>query len=171
MRSQRTNAIISILFVVFGGPAFVLVYVPWWLTRFRLPHNEPYWQRALALAVIALGIVPVLESAARFVRVGKGTLVPTAAPERLVVGGLYRYVRNPMYAGVTVCLAAEVMLFRSSALAWELALALIAMNLFVRLYEERKLSRRYGEAYAEFKRNVPRWLPRLSPWSGTRSQP
>jgi protein-S-isoprenylcysteine O-methyltransferase Ste14 len=165
MGSQCKNAIISILFIVFGGPAILLVYLPFWLTHFRIPANEPRWQELLACVVIAAGVAPLLESAARFVRVGKGTLVPTNATQHLVVSGLYRYVRNPMYVGVATCLAAESFLFRSSALFVELVSALIAVHLFVCLYEEPTLARRYGQEFAEFKRNVPRWLPRITPWT------
>jgi len=166
MRSQRKNAIISILFIVFGGPAILLVYAPLWLTHFRIPADEPRWQQLLACALIAAGVTPALESAARFVRVGKGTLVPVTATEHLVVSGFYRYVRNPMYVGVMAALAAEAVLFRSTVLLVELVLALIGFNLFVCLYEERTLAKRYGNEYVEFMRNVPRWLPRMTPWNG-----
>jgi protein-S-isoprenylcysteine O-methyltransferase Ste14 len=168
MRSQRTNAIISILFIVLGGPGILLVYLPFWMTHFRVPADEPRWQQFAAWFLIAAGLVPLLESTMRFVRIGKGTLVPTAATEHLVVTGLYRYVRNPMYVGVTTTLAAEAALLRSRNLAIELVIALIAIHLFVCLYEEPTLVRRYGHEYAEYKRNVPRWLPRLRPWNNER---
>jgi protein-S-isoprenylcysteine O-methyltransferase Ste14 len=164
MRSQRKNAVISILFIVVGGPAILLVYLPFWLTHFRIPADEPRWEELVACVLIAAGVAPLLESAARFVRVGKGTLVPTNATQHLVVSGLYRYVRNPMYVGVATCLAAEAILFRSANLVAELLLALIGVHLFVCLYEEPTLRKRYGQEYDEFKRNVPRWLPRLTPW-------
>jgi protein-S-isoprenylcysteine O-methyltransferase Ste14 len=166
MRSQQSNAIISILFIVFGGPGVLLVYLPYWMTRFRIPADEPRWEELLAWLLIVAGTVPLLESALRFVRVGRGTLVPTAATEHLVVSGLYRYVRNPMYAGVATCLAAEAVLFRSADLAIELAWAVMGIYLFVLLYEEPTLEKRYGLEFAQYKRNVPRWLPRLRPWKG-----
>ncbi len=166
MRSKRKNAMISILFILFGGPAILLVYVPYWLTRFRIHAHEPRWQELLACVAIAAGIAPLLESTARFVRIGKGTLVPTSATEHLVVTGAYRYVRNPMYVGVMASLAAEAALFRSVDLVLELVLAWIGFHLFVCLYEERALAKRHGPEYADYKRNVPRWLPRLTPWNG-----
>jgi len=166
MRSQGTNTIISILFFVFGGPAILLVYLPYWLTGFRIPANEPRWEEWMAWVLIAAGVAPLLESAVRFVRVGKGTLVPTNATEHLVVSGLYRYVRNPMYVGVATCLAAEAILFGSADVLVELVLALIGVHLFVCFYEEPTLMKRYGMEYDEFKRNVPRWLPRFTPWAG-----
>ncbi len=164
MRSQSKNVVVSILFFVFGGPAILLVYLPYWLTHFRIPADEPHWEELLAWVLIAAGVAPLLESATRFVRVGKGTLVPTSATEHLVVSGLYRNVRNPMYVGVATCLAAEAILFRSADLGLVLVLALVGFHLFVCLYEERTLTKRYGQEYAEYKRNVPRWLPRLTPW-------
>ncbi|HUB51348.1 MAG TPA: isoprenylcysteine carboxylmethyltransferase family protein [Terracidiphilus sp.] len=164
MASQVKHAVISILFVVVGGPAILLVYLPYWLTGFRIPAGEPRWQFAIACAFIGVGIVPLLESATRFIRVGKGTLLPTNATEHLVVSGAYRYVRNPMYVGVLTSLAAEAALFRSTKLIVELIAAIIAAHVFVCLYEEPTLARRYGQDYAAFKRNVPRWLPRITPW-------
>jgi protein-S-isoprenylcysteine O-methyltransferase Ste14 len=83
-----------------------------------------------------------------------------------VVSGLYRFVRNPMYVGVLTALAGEALLFarRSMVIYWMVVATTI--HLFVLLYEERTLSKRYGEEFEEFKRNVPRWLPRLTPWKG-----
>lgn len=152
--------------MVFGGPGIVLLYLPLWITRFRIPAGEPPWQVFAAAALIVAGLAPGLESVRRFINVGRGTLVPTAPPERLVVSGLYRYVRNPMYVGVLVALAGEAVLFRSEGVAMEAVLACVGFNLFVWLYEERTLARRYAEEYARYRRHVPRWLPRLTPWEG-----
>lgn len=166
MATLRRNVFISVLFVVFGGPGFVLVYIPFWMTRFRIPSDEPLWEIALAALLILVGLVPLLESIARFIRVGRGTLVPAAPTERLVVSGLYRYVRNPMYVGVLLCVAGEAILFRSRSLAIYLACAWVATHLFVCLYEERTLARRHPGDYPIYKRSVPRWLPRFTPWKG-----
>ncbi len=166
MATFRRSVIVSILFTVFGGPAIGLVYVPFWITRFRVPAGEPWWQMALAAILIALGVAPALESISRFIRVGRGTLMPTVPTEHLVVSGLYRYVRNPMYVGVLVALAGETILFRSRAMAVFMVLMCLGFHLFVCLYEERTLTRRYGEEYLRFKRHVPRWLPRLRLWQG-----
>jgi protein-S-isoprenylcysteine O-methyltransferase Ste14 len=164
MRPYRRNALVSALFVVFGGPGIVLVYVPFAITRFRLPPHEPRLEIALACALIALGLVPLFESIVRFVRVGRGTLVPTAPTEQLVVSGLYRFVRNPMYVGVLLSLFGETLLFASEGLLLFLAGAALGMHLFVCFYEEPALTRRHGEEYLLYVRNVPRWLPRLKPW-------
>jgi protein-S-isoprenylcysteine O-methyltransferase Ste14 len=166
MATIRRNTIISILFVIFGGPGFVLVYVPFWITRFRIPASEPVWQLALAAALIGAGVAPLIESATRFVRVGRGTLVPTAPTEHLVVSGIYRHVRNPMYVGVLIALAGEAMLFEARAMAFYAAIVWLVTHLFVSLYEEPTLTRRYGNEYLRYRGHVARWLPRRTPWSG-----
>ena len=166
MASDRRNVIVSILFVVFGGPGIILLYLPLWITHFRFPSGEPAWQMLLACALIVTGLTPLLESTCRFIFVGKGTLVPTEDTKRLVVSGLYRFVRNPMYAGVMVVLAGEALLFWNRGLVYEALCVCLFSNLFVRFYEEPALARRYPEEFSRYRRNVPRWLPRLTPWSG-----
>lgn len=164
MASFRRNVIVSILFVVFGGPGIVLLYLPLWITRFSVPAGEPVWQKLVAAALILAGIAPGLESVRRFIYVGRGTLVPVAPPEHLVVSGFYRYVRNPMYAGVLLALAGEAILFWNKGMLIEIVLFLIATNVFIRTHEEPSLTRRYREEYLRYKQHVPRWLPRLTPW-------
>jgi protein-S-isoprenylcysteine O-methyltransferase Ste14 len=164
MATLRRNVIVSSLFTIFGGPGIALVWVPLCITRFRIPAAEPRWQMLLAAALILAGISPGLESVRRFVVVGRGTLVPTAPTEHLVVSGFYRFVRNPMYVGVLIALAGEVLLFRSRGLLLFAVLLGLGFHLFVSRYEEPTLTRRYGDQYLRFKHNVPRWLPRLKPW-------
>ena len=167
MPTLRRSLVVSILFTVFGGPGIVLVYVPYWITRFRIPAAEPLWQMLLAAALILIGLVPLFDSIQRFIFVGRGTLVPGVPTEHLVIGGLYRYVRNPMYVGVLTALAGEMALFRSVGLAVEGAAGFAATQIFILFYEEPTLTRRYGEEYARYKRHVRRWLPRIKPWNGT----
>jgi protein-S-isoprenylcysteine O-methyltransferase Ste14 len=166
MASVRRSVIVSVLFLVLGGPAFALVYIPLWITRFRLPPGEPVWQILLAAGLMFTGISPALESVRRFIVVGRGTLLPVVPTEHLVISGFYRYVRNPMYVGVIITLSGEVLLFRSHSLLEFACLLWLGFHLFVCLYEERTLTRRYGEEYRVFLRNVPRWLPRVTPWYG-----
>lgn len=166
MPSLRWNIGISVLFTLFGGPALVLVYVPWAITRFEVPDSEPPAQIFLAVTVMVVGLVPLFESIARFIVIGRGTLVPAAPPLHLVVTGLYRYVRNPMYAGVLISIAGETLLFRSLGMLEELAAVALAMHLFVLLYEEPKLAHTFPNEYSAYKRQVRRWIPRLSPFKG-----
>lgn len=165
MPSLRRNIAISAVFTLFGGPGLTLVFLPWLITRFRIPNAEPAPEIATALVLMALGLVPLLESIVRFVAVGKGTLVPTAPTQHLVVSGLYRHVRNPMYTGVLVVIAGEALLFRSASLVLYLGVVWLAMHLFVCLYEEPRLTHTYAEEYRLYKDHVPRWILRLRPWS------
>jgi protein-S-isoprenylcysteine O-methyltransferase Ste14 len=166
MASSRRNIVVSILFTIFGGPGIVLVYLPLWITRFRVPADEPWWQIVLAGVLITAGLTPMLESILRFIYAGHGTLMPTAPTEHLVVSGFYRYVRNPMYTGVLFALAGELILFERRSLAIYAAMVWLVVHLFVCFYEEPTLTRRYGDEYLQFKQSVPRWLPRLKPWQG-----
>ncbi|MGA2167237.1 MAG: isoprenylcysteine carboxylmethyltransferase family protein [Terracidiphilus sp.] len=164
MATLRRSIVVSILFTVFGGPGLVLVYLPFAITRFRIPAGEPLWQTLIAAALIFAGLTPLLDSIRRFIYVGRGTLMPTVPTERLVASGLYRYVRNPMYIGVLIALTGEAVLFWNSGLVIEGAVGGLAIHFFVRLYEEPTLARRHPEDYPRYKRHVPRWLPRLTPW-------
>ncbi len=167
MASQRRNVIVSILFVVFGGPGFLLLYLPLWITRFRVPAGEPLGQVFVSGVLIVAGLTPLLESILRFIFVGRGTLVPTQSTQHLVVSGLYRYVRNPMYVGVMAVLAGEALLFWNRGIVIEAISVCVGSNLFVLFYEEPTLVRSYPEEYPRYKSHVPRWVPRLTPWNGS----
>ncbi len=167
MASRGSHIAVSLLFTVFGGPGIALVLVPYWLTRFYIPADEPAAQCALAVALIVLGLIPGVESVCRFVVVGRGTLIPVLPTERLVVSGFYRFVRNPMYAGVLVSVAGEALLLRSRGMILFGILLCVGFNVFIRLYEEPALQRRYGEEYVHYRANVRRWLPRLTPYDST----
>jgi protein-S-isoprenylcysteine O-methyltransferase Ste14 len=169
MASLRRSALVSLLFTIFGGPGWVLIYLPLWFTGFHLPAGAPLWRTLLAGVLIFAGLTPLLNSIRRFIYVGRGTLVPGVPTERLVVSGFYRYVRNPMYIGVLIALAGEAILLWRRILVVEAVFAWLFFFLFVLLYEEPTLARRYPEDYRRYQRHVPRWLPRLTPWDD--SQP
>lgn len=169
MNTHRRNIIVSILFTVFGGPGIVLIYLPLWITHFRVPAGEPLWHKLIAAALVLAGLTPAFESVLRFIYVGRGTLIPVAPPEHLVVSGFYRYVRNPMYVGVMVALSGEAVLFWNRGIVIEAVLAFIGFNLFIRLHEEPSLTRHHPEEYPRYQRHVPRWLPRLTPWDTTQT--
>ena len=169
--SLRRSVIVSILFTLFGGPGIVLVYLPLAITRFRVPADEPQWHRPVAWALIAVGLVPLLESIVRFVRVGRGTLMPNVPTERLVATGLYRYVRNPMYVGVVVVLIGETVLFWSVDMVLYTFVVWLASDLFIRLYEEPVLRKRHGEEYLRYCARVRRWWPRLIGQNGNANVP
>ena len=162
---KRKNLLVSILFTLFGGPGPIGFYIPAWITRWHIPPDGRAWRIPLGCLLIALGLIPLFESIFRFVREGRGTLSPTHPTETLVVTGLYRYVRNPMYVGILTILLGQIILFLNKSLAIYAVCVAIAMNLFVLLHEEPTLRARYGEQYISFCRNVPRWIPRLTPWT------
>jgi protein-S-isoprenylcysteine O-methyltransferase Ste14 len=162
---KRKNLLVTILFTLFGGPGPIGIYIPAWITRWHIPPDGRAWRIPLGCLLITLGLIPLFESIVRFVRVGRGTLSPTHTTQSLVVSGLYRYVRNPMYLGILTLLLGQVILFSSKTLAEYLACVAIGINLFVLLHEEPTLRARYGAQYTEFCRNVPRWIPRTTPWT------
>lgn len=117
-------------------------------------------------ALIGVGLLLMYRTISLFAAVGKGTLAPWDPTQRLVVRGPYRHVRNPMISGVLFILLGEAALLGSLPLLFWF-LAFFALNaIFIPLIEERDLERRFGEDYREYKRGVPRWIPRLSPWTG-----
>jgi protein-S-isoprenylcysteine O-methyltransferase Ste14 len=123
------------------------------------------WLAPLAgVCLIAAGLVLMYRTITLFATVGRGTLAPWDPTERLVVLGPYRYVRNPMISGVLAILLGEAALFGSlPVLAW-FAVSFAVNAIWMPLVEEPGLERRFGADYLEYKRNVPRWVPRLSPW-------
>ncbi len=116
------------------------------------------------LVLIAFGLVFLVKTVALFVRIGQGTLAPWDATRRLVVVGPYRYVRNPMITGVFAILLGEAALLGSRpVLVWFGVFVLVNM-VYMPLSEEPGLEKRFGEDYRVYKADVPRWLPRLTPW-------
>jgi len=136
------------------------VWLPWWiLTRFDAMAVPAAWP---AVAVIALGAALYLWCVWVFAVVGRGTPGPWDAPRRVVATGPYRWVRNPIYLAALLVVLGEAWLFLSLPLVIYAASMAIGFHLFVIGYEERTLRRRFGDAYLEYRRRVPRWLPRLS---------
>ena len=103
---------------------------------------------------------------ARFVSEGHGTPAPTAPTDQLVVGGIYRYVRNPMYLGVAAVIGGQALLFRSWGTAIWMVVFMVVVWSFVRLYEEPTLTRQFGDSYERYRQTVPGWWPRLTPYRG-----
>jgi protein-S-isoprenylcysteine O-methyltransferase Ste14 len=119
----------------------------------------------LGLALIAGGVALWAWTVRLFARIGKGTLAPWDPPSHLVVEGPYRHVRNPMITAVLSVLVGEATLFGSPALLiWFAAFFAINWVGFL-VYEEPGLEGRFGGEYREYRDNVPRWLPRGTPWT------
>ena len=160
---RRTAALGSALFFA-AAPGVVVGLVPWWLTRWE-PMPAPVGLRVLGGALIAAA-APILVSAfVRFARDGLGTPAPVAPTERLVVTGVYRHVRNPMYLAVVGAIVGQALLLGRYDLLAYAAVVAVAVVSFVRLYEEPVLLRRFGAEYETYRRAVPGWVPRLRPWT------
>ncbi len=148
------------------APGAVAGLIPWLLTGWKMEAASLLIQVAGG-ALIGLGIGFLLHAFARFVVEGLGTPAPVAPTERLVVGGVYRYVRNPMYLAVGATIVGQALLLgQFGLLAYAAAFGAVVFC-FVRLYEEPTLSAQFGAGYDAYRRPVPGWLPRLHPWSSS----
>ena len=169
MRSSRAIAG-SLLFLVVA-PGVVAGLVPWLLTGWEADDSlgDLLVLRVAGAILLCAGVVVLLDAFLRFAREGRGTPAPVAPTERLVVGGLYRYVRNPMYLAVEAAIVGQALLLEQTILLAYAAAVGAAFWAFVRLYEEPTLARRYGDEYEEYRSAVPAWLPRLRPWQPKRN--
>ncbi|MFD9905073.1 methyltransferase family protein [Streptomyces sp. NPDC059063] len=147
------------------APGTVAGLVPWWLTRWQAGH---WWLPVRVVGGIALaaGAVVLVHAFVRFVAEGLGTPAPVAPTQQLVVGGLYRHVRNPMYVAVVTAIAGQGLLLARPVLLAYAVLAAAVMWAFARWYEEPTLLRTYGTEYGRYREAVPGWRPRLRPWRG-----
>ncbi|HLQ59486.1 MAG TPA: isoprenylcysteine carboxylmethyltransferase family protein [Gemmatimonadales bacterium] len=159
--SRLTLALRSILWTLLL-PGMVAGYIPWrfyGLSHVQLDATKPL--TLLALLLIAAGVALLIACIWEFAALGKGTLSPVDPPKELVVQGLYRYVRNPMYLSVSTIVLGEALLARSRALLAYWAIFFAIVNLFVLLYEEPALRRQFGDSYVRYQQRVGRWLPRI----------
>jgi len=168
MRKRGAAVGSAIFFVV--APGVVAGLLPWLFTGWRTRSLPDGWGPVaiplgiLGAAMVIAGAGVVVSAFVRFVTEGLGTPAPVAPPTRLVVGGLYRYVRNPMYVAVLSCLIGQTLLLLQPALLWYTLVVAAAVVTFVKLYEEPHLADQFGADYATYRRNVPGWWPRLRPW-------
>lgn len=164
---RKTSAIAGSALFFIAAPGVVSGLIPWLITHWQ---SDPLFPGAAypAVALILAAVAFLLHAFSRFALEGGGTPAPVAPTERLVLGGVYRHVRNPMYVAVITILAAQLLLFPAYGLLVYVTMATVAMIAFVRLYEEPALAERYGEEYDAYRSAVPGWLPRLTPWRGER---
>lgn len=155
----------TLLFLVVA-PGVVAGVIPWALTGWQScdAFGSLGLVRVVGAVVLVAGIAALLEAFARFALEGRGTPAPVAPTERLVVGGLYRFVRNPMYLAVGATIVGQALVLLRAILLGYAAVFFLAVAAFVRWYEEPTLARRYGEQYEAYRRAVPGWLPRRRPW-------
>lgn len=159
MSSSLWLAVRSLLWTILL-PGLIAGFLPW--RYFGLGHVVIDWsspRHLLGLTAIGIGSVLLGACIWEFARRGRGTLAPLDPPTELVVQGLYRYVRNPMYLSVTAIVLGEALLTGSRALLVYWVAWFVAANLFVIGYEEPSLGRRFGPAYERYRGTVRRWLP------------
>lgn len=157
------------LFWTFAFPGFFAGYLPWryfGLDRVQIDLSNPL--HLAGLLGMTAGITLLAACIVEFARSGKGTLSPVDPPRHLVVRGLYRYVRNPMYLSVTTIVLSEYLLTQSTVLAVYWAIWFLATNLFVMGYEEPYLREHFGESYDAYTREVGRWIPTFRSRTGVR---
>ena len=163
---QKTNAVLGSALFFMVAPTTVAGLVPWWITHweFRPPFFDLDATRAVGVLLIVAGLPGLVDSFVRFALQGLGTPAPIAPTQNLVGTGLYRYVRNPIYVAVVAVILGQAILFGDWRLMIYGGLMWLAFHAFVLAYEEPVLAQSFGAEYEEFRANVPRWIPRLSPW-------
>jgi len=157
----RTKAALGSAVFLILVPGVVAGVIPWLATGWQTEHELWAPVRIGAALLLAAGAAVLLRAFASFVLEGIGTPAPIAPTERLVVGGLYRYVRNPMYLAVLAAIVGQALLFGDVGLVIYAAVLWLTFAAFVRWYEEPHLEREYGEAYDAYRRAVAAWFPKL----------
>ena len=150
------------------APGTIAGLVPYLLSRWRIqpPLLGVPAERVVGGIVLAMGVAGLVECFGRFALKGHGTPAPIAPPENLVVSGLYRHVRNPMYVAVVCAIVGQALLFGSVVLLEYAGVVWLVFHVFVLGYEEPALRQQFGSSYAAYRENVRRWWPRLTPWQG-----
>jgi protein-S-isoprenylcysteine O-methyltransferase Ste14 len=164
---QRHPALGTFVFFV-AAPGTMAGLVPWLITGWD--GSPAGWDVVdiLGMVIGLVGLAMVIACFTRFVREGRGTPAPTAPTEELVIGGLYRYLRNPMYVGVGLAIAGQCLAFRSPSLVVWLAVFAAAVTAFVVGYEQPTLRARYGASYDAYCAGVPAVVPRWGRGAGRR---
>jgi protein-S-isoprenylcysteine O-methyltransferase Ste14 len=166
VRRLTTAAVGSTVFFVVA-PGVVAGLVPWLISGWDVRWSMSAFGvcvMTLGVALLAVAVLVLIRNFVRFVVEGRGTPSPVMQTERLIVGGDYRFVRNPMYLGVIGAILGQAMIFGSFALVLYAFAVWAAMATFVRWYEEPLLQNLYGDEYERYRHGVRAWVPRLRPW-------
>ena len=169
MKSRLSAALLSRIFVILRGVVYSAGFVWLWVWLAisvrpydaRLPISLPLWLRPIGAALAIPGGLLALACIATFVTRGRGTPAPFDPPREFVASGPYRYVRNPMYVGAAATMLGAGLVVSSPSIALLALPFLLTMHLFVVLYEEPTLARKFGSSYAHYRASVHRWLIRL----------
>ncbi len=168
---QRVSAVLgsALFFVV--APCVLAGLIPWSMTRWEF--GPAFFglegARSVGVLLILVGLPGLVDSFARFALQGLGTPAPIAPTKHLVVTGLYRHVRNPIYVAVVAIILGQAMLFGDWRLIVYGALLWLAFHVFVVAYEEPTLEQTFGREYEAYRANVRRWVPRVAPWRAPES--
>ncbi len=162
---RRPAATLGSLVFFLLAPGVVAGLVPWLLTGFQSRSSPAYAipLRVVGTVLVVAGTTVLVQAFARFVLEGSGTPAPVAPTEHLVVGGLYRFVRNPMYLAVLAVIVGLALALWQPGLLIYAAVVALSFAVFVRVYEEPTLTRKFGAEYEAYCLAVPRWVPRLRP--------
>ena len=159
MHRKAAAAVGSSLFFAVA-PGVVAGLVPWLWTGWDVAGSPPLVVRMAGWLLIVAGAAFLIHAFARFVVEGLGTPAPVAPTERLVIGGVYRYIRNPMYVAVAATIVGQAMVLGRPALLLYAAAFIAVTAAFVRFYEEPTLAHQFGAEYEAYRRTVPGWWPR-----------
>jgi len=163
---RKVLAIVGSTFFLVIAPGFVAGLVPWWISRWRLETSflgMPLLRFAGGM-LVTLGVIGLVDSFVRFAVQGVGTPAPVFPTRHLVVTGLYRYVRNPMYLAVLSTILGQGLIFGNLTLLEYSGMVWLVFHLFVVVYEEPTLRASFSSEYKLFCTEVPRWFPRFTPW-------
>ena len=163
---QRVSAVLGSALFFLVAPCVLAGLIPWLMTRWEV---RPAFfglegARSVGVLLILVGLPGLADSFARFALQGLGTPAPVAPTKHLVVTGLYRHVRNPIYLAVVAIILGQAMVFGDWRLIVYGALLWLAFHVFVVAYEEPTLEQTFGREYEAFRAAVPRWIPRMTPW-------
>lgn len=166
MTQEQTAAVLgsAVFFVV--APVTLAGLIPWAITGWQLqaPFLESELTRGLGVFLIVAGMPVLVDAFVRFALEGLGTPAPIAPPRQLVVTGYFRYVRNPIFVALVAMILGQGLLMGDWRLVAYGALLWLAFHAQVVMYEEPTLAEMFGSDYETFRKGVPRWIPRITPW-------
>ena len=149
------------LFFTVIHPGLLAGLIPYWILgeQFKTPFTQDFqFYHYAGILLFTIGLVILFSCIIRFAVKGRGTLSPIDPTRRLVISGLYKYSRNPMYVGVMFILTGEAIFFRLGSLWWYALAVFIGFNLFILLHEEPRLRKDFGEEYKKYCQKVRRWI-------------
>src|SRR6266568_7794429 len=163
-RNRNPMLLLRSIFFTILQPGTVTILIPYWLVSSRgVGVSRSQALRYSGLPLILIGAAGLLWCIWNFFSAGRGTISPIDPPKHLVVRGLYKYVRNPMYVAVVTILLGEAILFMSWPVLIEAGIFFLLATLFAVLYEEPTLRRKFGDSYERYTQTVGRWIPRCRP--------